>query len=210
MDLLTTIYLIRHGETEWNIADRMQGQSDSPLTKEGRVQAKHLARKLKSIKFAAAYSSDLGRARETARIIALEHKLAVVTTKLIRERFFGRLEGRLWSDLNVELKDLLARRESLADKDRFHHKLFPEIESDEEITTRLITFIREVAVAHLGKNILIVTHGGIMRAFLIRLGFATYHQLPGGSIDNSGYIVLKSEGTDIFIKSTHGIHLHQQ
>lgn len=202
-----TIYLVRHGETEWNITDRMQGQTNSPLTKAGQQQTKELARGLKHLEFSAIYSSDLGRAQETAQIIALEHQLAVVTNQLLRERYFGRLEGRYWKDLNLELKDLLAAREKLADADRFHHRLFPEIESDAEIVTRLITFLREVAMAHLNQNILIVSHGGIMRAFLINLGFASYHELTQGTISNSGYIKLHSDVTDFFIDETFGVKI---
>jgi broad specificity phosphatase PhoE len=200
-----TIYLVRHGETEWNLLNRMQGHKNSPLTKSGRLQTTALAKSLRKLKFSAVYSSDLGRAQETAQIIALEHHLAVTTNQLLRERYFGRLEGRLWSDLNLELKDLLKYRETLADKDRFHHKLFPEIESDADITTRLITFLREVAIAHINQKILVVSHGGILRAFLIHLGFGSHQDLPAGSISNSGYIVLKSDGTDFFIQKTSGI-----
>jgi 2,3-bisphosphoglycerate-dependent phosphoglycerate mutase len=205
MSTYCTIYLVRHGETEWNVANRLQGQSDSPLTSAGKLQAKDVAVALKHIKFSAIYSSDLGRAQETAQIIALEHQLAVVTNQLLRERHFGRLEGKYWQDLNVEIKNLLAARENLADEEKYHYKLFPEIESDEEIVARLITFLREVAVAHLKQNILIVAHGGIMRAFLIHLGYGSYRELVEGTISNSGYIKLRSDGTDFFIDATVGI-----
>lgn len=200
-----TIYLVRHGETEWNLINRMQGHKNSPLTQSGKLQTRALAKSLKQLKFSAIYSSDLGRARETAEILALEHRLAVITNKLLRERYFGRLEGRLWSELNLELKDMLKSRESLADKDRFHHKLFPEIESDSDIISRLITFLREVAIAHINQKILVVSHGGILRAFLIHLGFGSHQDLPAGSISNSGYIILRSDGTDFFIDKTVGI-----
>jgi broad specificity phosphatase PhoE len=147
----------------------------------------------------------LGRAQETAAIMALEHQLVVTSNQLLRERFFGRLEGRPWSELNVELKELLAQRELLAAKDRFHYKLFPEIESDEDIVNRLIRFLREVALAHLNQSILVVSHGGIMRALLIHLGYFSYQELPTESISNSGYVVLRSDGTEFFIDKTVGI-----
>lgn len=200
-----TIYLVRHGETEWNVLDRMQGHTNSPLTRKGKIDTKNLAKALKHIKFNAVYSSDLGRAQETAEIIALEHQLTVVTNKLVRERYFGRLEGRLWSELKLEIRDLLEAREQLADQARFRYKLFPEIESDEEIVTRIITFLREVSLVHLGQNVLVVSHGGIMRTLLIHLGYATYQELKAGSLANSGYIKLRCDGTNFFVDKTVGI-----
>ena len=75
--------------TEWNEIGLIQGHSDSPLTAQGITQAKELAKKLKNVKFDLIFSSDLLRAKRTAEIIALEHKLFVQTSKLLRERDFG-------------------------------------------------------------------------------------------------------------------------
>jgi broad specificity phosphatase PhoE len=72
-----TFYITRHGETVWNIQQRMQGQQDSPLTENGILQAKAAAEKLKKIHFDHAFSSDLLRARRTAEIIAADHDLAI-------------------------------------------------------------------------------------------------------------------------------------
>ena len=79
-------------------------------------------------------------------------------------------------------------------------------ESNTEIATRFITFLREIAATYLGKNVLIVCHGSIMRATLMRLGFATYDTLPSGNIENTGYFVLESDGVDFFVKETVGIN----
>ena len=91
---LCTIYIIRHGETEWNVKKIMQGQKNSLLTTKGIQQAKQAAKQLKQIKFAAIFSSDLLRAKRTAQIIALEHKLIVKTRKILRERYYGKFEGK--------------------------------------------------------------------------------------------------------------------
>ena len=89
------IYLIRHGETDWNAKGLLQGQSDIPLNKEGEKQTIEAAKKhFKKIKFAAIFSSDLVRAKRTAEIIALEKKMAVETSVLLRERDFGPFEGK--------------------------------------------------------------------------------------------------------------------
>ncbi len=88
------LYIIRHGETDWNLKELVQGHTDIALNKTGEKQANDLAKMLNRIKFAAAFSSDLIRARRTAEIVAQEKKIAIKTTNALRERFFGRYEGR--------------------------------------------------------------------------------------------------------------------
>jgi broad specificity phosphatase PhoE len=199
-----TLYLVRHGETEWNLKELVQGHTDIPLNKKGEQQAKEMARKLKAIKLAAAFSSDLVRARRTAEIIALEREIIVKTTKALRERFFGRLEGKRWLDQSGELKFLWEKLASLTDKERKLHHL-EKVENNEDLMRRFIPFLREVAVAYRGKNVLVVSHGGIMRTFLIHLGFGNNKSLPAGSIDNLAYIKLTADGVDFFVKETFGI-----
>lgn len=186
------IYVARHGETEWNVKGLIQGHSDSNLTKNGIKQAKNLGKELKSIKFEAAYSSDLLRAKRTAEIVTLERKLAVVTQKSLRERDFGELEGTKRENLKIlrELKRKNLPYESIG------------VEADEKIVARAITLLREIAIAYTGKNVLVVSHGGLLRSLLIHLGFATDDQLPPGSVGNTAYIKLKSDGVDFFIEET--------
>jgi broad specificity phosphatase PhoE len=202
---ICTIYLIRHGHTEWNEQGLLQGQGDSPLTKRGIAEIYTRAEEFKTISFNAVYSSDLGRAKTTAELITKHHQLAVVTNELLREKHFGRLEGRKWSKVKEELRDELKRRETLVENERKQHKFFPEMETDEEGVARLITFLRQVALVHLSHKILVVSHGGVMRALLVHLGYATHQQLPSETIANTGYVVLESDGIDFFIKKTVGI-----
>lgn len=191
-----SLYLVRHGETEWNAKELVQGHTDIPLNKKGERQAKELARRLKHIHFAAAFSSDLLRARRTAEIIALEKKIAVKTTKALRERYFGRFEKTAVRQLDKSLEELMRK---------YGEEIEKEIESDEGMMKRLIPFIREIAVAYRHKNVLVVAHGGIMRTFLIHLGFASASEMPPGSIKNTAYVKLESDGVDFFIKETFGI-----
>ncbi|MEK7558970.1 MAG: histidine phosphatase family protein [Patescibacteria group bacterium] len=199
----TTFYLVRHGETKWNVEKIIQGHIDSPLTKKGVEGARTLAKELKKIKFDMFFSSDLLRAKKTAEIIALEHKLVVETTKALRERNFGHLEGKP----RKKLEEWNHLTEKLTHEERISYKYSKDIESDGEITSRLLTFIRETAIANPGKKILVVTHGGIMRATLIKLGFGDYHSLTPGTVNNSGYIVIETDGTEINIRETKGISL---
>ncbi|HEX7542481.1 MAG TPA: phosphoglycerate mutase family protein, partial [Patescibacteria group bacterium] len=95
----------------------------------------------------------------------------------------------------------------LSHKERYFKKPYEDTESDEKLMVRFIPFLRQVAVAYPGKNILMVAHGGVMQVFLIHLGYGTYITLPSGSIDNTAYIRLESDGVDFFIKETDGIKL---
>lgn len=203
-----TIYLVRHGETEWNVTDIVQGHADSFLTKKGEEQARELTKKFRKIHFDAVFSSDLLRARRTAKIIILERRLAIKTTKLLRERKFGQYEGKHVSVYKKELQHLLEKLDKLPDKERKRFKLASDIESDEEMFTRFNIFLRETSVAYLGKTILVVTHGGIIRIFLIHLGYGNYKELPAGSIKNTAFIKLLSDGTDYFIDEVFGVTLH--
>jgi len=92
------LYIVRHGETDWNVKELLQGHADIPLNKFGEEQAKQLAKKLTKVNFAIAFTSDLLRAKKTAEIIALEKKIVVRTTKTLRERYFGHFEGTKWRE----------------------------------------------------------------------------------------------------------------
>ncbi len=198
---LTKFYIVRHGQTDGNVQQLLQGQMDIPLNNIGRQQVKETAGKLKNVKFDLAFSSDLLRAKETTEIIALEHKLEVQTTQLLRERHFGENEGKSYSALKTfdELFQTLSY-----DKQRVARS-GKNAETDEEICNRLITFIRETAITHPGKTILVGTHGGIMRAFLIHLGVLSYKS-SFQAIANSAYFLLESDGVDFFIKDTYCIN----
>lgn len=204
------IYLVRHGESEWNTLGLMQGSTSGvPLTKTGIKQARELAGKFKKIKFAAIFSSDLLRARQTAQIVAFRKKLAVVTTKALRERSFGELEGRTLADYEKELRRTLDEFHALSDAEKFKFNFPRKIEGIGETVSRVITWLREVAVAYPGQNVLAVAHGGVLRLILIHLGYSSYNQLPPFSIDNTAHIVLESDGVEFEIKEVSGVHKHE-
>lgn len=193
-----SIYIVRHGQTDWNVKRITQGSTDILLNEEGEKQARNFANDFKDIKFDAIFSSDLVRAKKTAEIIALEKKLAVDTSKLLRERRYGRFEGKPREEMNEARKIWM----NLDRQQRLTFRPDKKYETDEEITSRLITFLREVAASHLEQTILVVAHGGLMRALLHHLSDKTYST---GAIGNSGYIKLESDGVDFFIKELKGI-----
>jgi len=205
-DNYCTLYLIRHGESEANKNHIVAGHMDSPLTKNGVKQAKEAAERFKNIKFDAIFSSDLMRAKHTAEIIRLERGLAVKTSKLLRERTFGDFEGMKSKEYRKLLKDDLLKLDDLAWEERRNYKVHESVESDKEIVSRFITYLREIAVAYPSKTVLVGTHGGPLRALLIQLGWGTPQDLPGGSLKNTGYIILESDGVDFFVKEVVGVN----
>ncbi len=199
-------YLMRHGESEGNVNHILQGQNnDSQLTDNGILQAQQRAKQLSHVKFDLAFSSDLIRAHKTAQIVASEHQLAVKTSRLLREMTFGRYDGKKVDEFFAELRDLLDEHYQLSPELRFKHKVKPDIESDEEMMARLITFLRQTALAYPGKTALVVSHGAIIRTLLIHLGWGSYEELAHGAIKNTGYMVLQSVGVEFKVLETVGI-----
>ena len=86
------------------------------------------------------------------------------------------------------------------------YKYLDTMESADEAVSRLLTFLREVAVAYLGKTILVVNHGTNMRSLLTHLRYATFDELPDGSLENTAYIILESDGVDFFVKKKVGVN----
>ena len=205
---LCTIYLVRHGQTEWNVKKLIQGQVDSNLTEKGKTDALERAKELRHIEFEAIFSSDLGRAMQTAELLKLERKLAVNTTKLLRERAYGHMESAPVEEWVEQNKKLLAEEEALAEKGNSEFVFYKGYETDAEVVGRAITFLREVSVTYLGKKVLVVSHGALLRTLLIHLGYGSLKEMPhfSGAIGNLGYVVLESDGVDFFIKETKGIN----
>jgi len=188
------IYLTRHGETEWNEKKLVQGHTDIPLNKKGVEQAKQLGRELKNIHFEAVFSSDLLRAKDSAKIIVLGKGLSIVLTNALRERFFGRFEGRSLDELRKALGETM-----VVPKEKQENLKLNDVENDEGIISRLVPFMKRVASTHLGKNVLMVTHGGLLRAFLSYLNFKIpkFSEKP---LKNTGYLIIKSDGKEFEIK----------
>ena len=198
---LCTLYIVRHGETQWNKEKIVQGHTDIPLNDTGKEQAQAQSEHLKHIHFDAVYASDLIRAKQTAEILLRERKLAIITTQMLRERNFGDYEGKPMDNKHKELCELLALYTSHNDFNTAH------VETNDLIIGRVFTFLREVSLAHGGKNVLIASHGGVLRQVLIHLGAATEAQLASGSVQNLAYIRLDCDGVDFWVKDTVGIVL---
>jgi broad specificity phosphatase PhoE len=200
-----TLYIVRHGETEANKNHVVQGVLDAPLTPEGVSQAQATAKDLRHIHFDAIFSSDLPRTRRTAEIIKLDRELAIQTTKLLRERHYGEFEGKPTSEYHAAVDRLLEEKERLTEQEQWKFSLGKDMETDEELAERMLIQLREIAVSHQGKTVLVITHGGAMRMFLTRIGYAKYGELPGGTVRNAAYAKILSDGIDFFVKEVKGI-----
>jgi broad specificity phosphatase PhoE len=195
-----TIYLVRHGETNWNINQIIMGHEDSPLTEKGINQAKSTAKEFKGINFEAIFSSDSLRARKTAKIIKEDRNITIKNTKLLRERHYGKFEGVTVSKYKEATKNLDAIFEKLPEEDKWLFRFDSQAENDQELINRFLKKVKRIAKSFPNKNVLIVTHGGCIRTFLMKMGYATRAELQPGSFGNAGYVKLISNGTDFFIK----------
>lgn len=161
---MSKLFLVRHGDTELNSAERYWGRSDVKLSSAGIEQAERLRDRLAVEKIDAVYSSNLERALVTAEIIASSHQLAVITCAELREVNFGQLEGLNFSEISrlyPEVAKLWAERST---------KLkYPGGESLVEFNTRVSKFLSRLDKHTVGETILIVAHAGVLRTLVCQL-----------------------------------------
>jgi broad specificity phosphatase PhoE len=160
-------YLVRHGETAWNVEERIQGHSDIPLHEFGRSEAASAGRSLTDTPFTAAYTSDLGRSEETALII-LEAQAGptpgLSTTPLLREVSYGVFEGMTWAEIR-EADPRMRDRAFVHDLD-----FAPEDgESFRQLLERGGGLANDLSAKHVSEDILVVGHGGSLRALAVRI-----------------------------------------
>ena len=155
---MTTIHLARHGETDWNRELRWQGHSNPPLNERGRRQARALADALEGTSLAAVYSSDLRRASETAEIVALRLGLPVSVDPALREIDVGSWEGLTLAEIEARFPEAVDRWER-----RGAHG-WDGGETHDQMAARVHDAVHSIAAGHEGEEILVVTHGGPIRA----------------------------------------------
>ncbi len=197
------IYLVRHGETEWNKQGLLMGHKNSPLTEKGEMQAKELGKKLSTISFDAVYSSDSPRAIETAEIILDKQDHSIKTTSHLRERNFGRFEGKTRAEMDTHTVAF----DDLEDSDKFVYKVYPDIESDDELLKRFFIFL-EVFKDTNHENVLVVCHGGVIKSILLHLNHLQYDNHKAysiHSISNSAVVKLHYANSTLSLEETHGI-----
>lgn len=150
---MTALYLVRHGQTPWNIEGRYQGHLDPPLTELGQQQARTTAAQLAPLGFEAIYSSDLARAHQTALALAEQTGLPVQLDPRLREINQGEWEGVLIGDIRARWPDAIQGWET----DPWQHHP-PGGERLEELQQRLFAAIDEIVARHPVGKIAIFTH----------------------------------------------------
>jgi probable phosphoglycerate mutase len=153
----TTLIVIRHGETPWNREKRMQGTTDTQLSEVGLAQAQALGRRLAGRGFAALYTSDLARARDTARAIAEHTGRDFVTDSRLQERRFGIFEGLTAGEIEERFPEQHAR---FVSRDPDYE--VPGGECARRFSERCLGCLSEIAGRHRGEEIVVVTHGLVL------------------------------------------------
>lgn len=149
----TTILLVRHGETDWNLERRVQGHTDRPLNGTGLAQAQTLAETLAQEQIDAVYASDLSRALETARAVADTRGLPVETLPGLREKHFGTWEGLTDAEIRERFPEATGGS-------------WGDAETREQLAERVLAALAEITAANPGGRALVVTHGGPLHAVL--------------------------------------------
>jgi broad specificity phosphatase PhoE len=208
----TIIYLIRHAQSIGNVLTNQGVEiSSNPLgtdlTEEGILQANKLANDLANAQITAIYTSPLLRALRTAEILAKDRKLNIQIIEDLRERRKGSLNGLTVTRAKNKYQYIYGDPNKLSDEEMLSFKLFPDMESVQEAAVRLTKTLVNLAEKNVGRTIAVISHGNIIRSFLIANKFATFEQLPTGSFDNSGYVKLAVEKEKFTILKTHLVEI---
>jgi len=159
----TSLYIARHGETQWNKVQRFQGQLDSHLTELGKQQSAQIAQQVLDKKIDIIFSSDLGRAKHSAEICKSLLNVDVKTTKDLTERHLGKWQGEKIETLSHDNSyiELLYKFTELTPKGG---------ESAVTCGQRIYNALKEIVQTHESQNILVIFHGEALRCFLALLG----------------------------------------
>lgn len=151
---MTTLLLIRHGETDWNLRGRYQGHSDVPLNANGLAQAEQVASHLRGTRVDAIYASDLVRAHNTAAVIGQVLKVAVHTDVRLREINQGVWEGMILSDIKSQYSELFEKRR----KDPLSVAP-PGGETVGAVQERMLSAVTDIVQEHPAGRVVVVSHG---------------------------------------------------
>lgn len=159
---MTTLYITRHGETEWNTEGRMQGWNNSPLTYLGKMQAEWLRDRLKDVDFHAIYSSTLERAYQTAEIVKGQRNIGVIKKEGFKEISLGNWEGLTSQEIEA------INKEQNYNFWKAPHLYIPDGgEHFHELIARTHNSIKEILENHKDENVLIVTHGVTLKTIML-------------------------------------------
>lgn len=151
---MTKLFLVRHGQTDWNVATRYQGHSDIPLNETGLQQAATAVQNFTGTPYEAIYASDLQRAQQTAHYFSMDSGLPILSDGRLREIFLGEWEGKSFSQIRDDYPELVALRR--AEPTRYAS---PNGETVMEVARRVVAAADDISAAHPDGNVLVVAHG---------------------------------------------------
>lgn len=196
------IYFVRHGETDWNLQDRIQGHTDIPLNATGISQALELKQLLSEVRFSAAFSSDLSRAQHTAALILTPRSLPVFPSLALRERSAGALEGLHKEIFEERIRPFLCSEQALHHESYMRTPWHPELETSFSVFNRVSNFLFPLATHYPGQPLLVVSHGGVLRSILDQLSFVPKKRWM---VDNCGFIKIRLEGCQLQVLEGHRV-----
>ena len=147
------LFVVRHGQTEWNVLKKMQGSADIPLNDKGIEQAYQTKENLKDINVDLIICSPLQRAKQTAEIINTDKNLEIIYAEKLRERNYGEFEGV--SKASFDYNEFWSYNKNIN---------YTKAENVKEFFNRIYQFVDELKIKYPDKNILIVAHAGILKA----------------------------------------------
>lgn len=206
MNKKTSIYVARHGQTEFNLKGVIGGILEpNPLSPKGEEQAKILSEKLKNIHFDKIYSSALSRAQKTAEIIAKSQGVPVIHDQLLNERNWGSLQGISFDEAQKKHPEAFLKESKIEGTEALKFRYVPDMESLEETIRRYTKFLAKIIQENNGKTVLIVCHFDIMIGYLFSIGYGTYQKLMNASFDHTGYYKLIHDGEKFTVDEIIGL-----
>ena len=157
------LYLMRHGQTDWNLKEKVQGWNDTALNQQGILQARFAGEKLNGENIETVYSSDLRRAKKTAEIVSAALDLPLHCTKRLREMNFGKAEGLKKTDLAAKFPYTYPAFNDINNLERYDVR-YPNGESIGEVQQRFMKFVTKL-LDDRRQRVLVVTHGMLVRIF---------------------------------------------
>jgi alpha-ribazole phosphatase len=165
---MTRLYLVRHGQTDWNVERRWQGHADVPLNEVGLAQAEKVAGELAREGLQAIYCSDLQRARQTARMLAAHTDLPVILDARLREIHQGEWQGLLVSEIEARYGEAFQRR-----RNDPNNVAPPGGETVEQVRQRVVKAFEDIIARHPRERVAVVSHG-----FALAVAQVHYQGLP--------------------------------
>lgn len=172
------IFVTRHGQTNWNLDEKVMGRCDEPLNKKGIEQAYLTKEKLRDCDIDLIISSPLLRAKQTAKIINEDRKANIVYDERIIERDFGEFEGLRYNEYD-----------NLTLWDYYKNEKYEKAECMKDFFERVYSFCEELKTKYQDLNVLLVTHGGVS----VALNCYFNNNIPEGSLSNSGLFLKNCE-----------------